>query len=147
MKTGKHRILLVNADDKFRKLLKCIFNREGYEVCTANSFEEGIEALRTNPEFSIIIAGNNDGGMAGIRFLKKAKEISPASQRILISHTKEDEMKPSINEPWLLFGFHQRPVLASRILDTINMAVKVYENKQRGNLTGPDSTGASPAST
>ena len=147
MKTRKHRILLVDADDKFRKLLKCIFNREGYEVCAVSSFEGGLEALRTNPEFSIIIAGNNDCGMDGIRFLKKAKEISPASQRILISNSEEDEMKPSINEPWLLFGFHQRPALASRILDTINMAVKVFEDQQRGNLTGPDATGAPPAST
>lgn len=118
------KVLIVESDDYFRELLRCVLSREGFEVCTARSVEEGLEALKKYPGFCVITSGHKNSEMDGVGFFQKAREISPKSKRIMISSKEEKEIGPPINEPWFLFGFHLKPVSMSNVLKTVNLAAQ-----------------------
>ena len=130
MNSPKHKILVVEDDEIFRKLLALIFTREGWEVITANSGRQGLERLKENGSFSVITSDNRMPDMSGIDFLKNASQIAPDSLRIMISGTKKNDLKEHFpDDQHFLFGFHEKPASLVGILKTLQRAVRFREEQ------------------
>lgn len=70
MNNQPHKILLVDDDKLFLKLMVQVFKKSGFECDTANSAEEAIELLDKKNLPDIILSDYNMGQMNGLEFRK-----------------------------------------------------------------------------
>ncbi|MEE9258508.1 MAG: response regulator [Nitrospinaceae bacterium] len=129
MSERNHTVLVLDNEDHFRKLLRSVLKREGYEVLTAKDGREALELLRENDSISIITSDNKMPGMSGVEFLRKSMAVSPHSKRIMITSTFSEELKPYLDQPGFLFGFLCKPVSMSEIIETVRLAINIYQRK------------------
>jgi DNA-binding NtrC family response regulator len=61
-----------------------ILHRE-FDVCGANSGEDGLEVLRTTGPFAVVISDMRMPGMNGAEFLAKVRERAPDTARMLLT--------------------------------------------------------------
>ncbi len=78
------RILIVDDDEATRKSLTEILRYEKYDVLSADAGETAVEALVSN-EIDLMLLDIRMVGMDGIEVLKKAKEISPDTQVVMLT--------------------------------------------------------------
>jgi two-component system response regulator AtoC len=78
------RILVVDDEAKITKLLAERISREGMEVSTCASAEEALPRVETG-EIDIILCDLKLGGMDGVELLKRTKQISPATDFVVMT--------------------------------------------------------------
>ncbi len=78
-------ILFVDDEKNVLQALRRLFMDEEYTVILANSAEEALEIINSNPNIGLIISDQRMPGMKGSEFLEKAKAILPDSIRILLT--------------------------------------------------------------
>ncbi|MDQ8202312.1 HDOD domain-containing protein [Pelagicoccus sp. SDUM812003] len=78
-------VLIVESDERFLESVRGCpgLNRSGWVVRTASSAEAGLKALR-EARVDVFVAGVSLPDLDGISFLKKTKELSPNSLRLLL---------------------------------------------------------------
>lgn len=81
---GKFRVLLVDDEENVLKSLKRLFMDEEFEIITAASGREGLEAVREN-EIAVILSDQKMPEMNGAEFLEKSRETSPDSVRLILT--------------------------------------------------------------
>jgi len=104
----KARILFVDDEERILNALKSIF-RNKYHVFTATSGEQAFEFL-TKFRVHLIVSDQRMPGMLGVELLRRAKELSPTTVRILLTgysdlasivgSINEGEVYRFINKPW-----------------------------------------------
>jgi response regulator RpfG family c-di-GMP phosphodiesterase len=96
----KHTLLLVDDEESITKSLQRTFRKEGYEICTATSGQEGLKRLKeTEKPFSLIISDQRMPEMTGAQFLEKAKTIFPNAMRILLTgYSDIDAIVDAVNK-------------------------------------------------
>lgn len=96
----KHILLFVDDEESITKSLWRLFRKEGYEIYTASSGQEGLERLKeVGKPFSLIISDQRMPGMNGAEFLEKAKEIFPQAIRILLTgYSDMDAIVDAVNK-------------------------------------------------
>ncbi len=67
------KILLIDDDPLILKSVKRLFDKEGYDVETAEEPEEGIEKAR-NQDFNLIVCDIRMPGIDGIKLITQVKE-------------------------------------------------------------------------
>jgi DNA-binding NtrC family response regulator len=78
------RVLIIEDDESARTRLEREIKKEGFVVLSAENGRIGVEILeKEHPE--IILSDLKMPEMSGMEVLKKVKEISPATQFILMS--------------------------------------------------------------
>ena len=101
-------LLLVDDEQNIVSSLKRLLRRDGYEILTANSGEEGLEVISKNP-VDVIISDQRMPGMTGVEFLSKVKESHPATMRMVLSgYTELKSVTDAINEG-AVFRFLTKP--------------------------------------
>jgi response regulator RpfG family c-di-GMP phosphodiesterase len=80
----KHTILFVDDEENILRSLERLFRKEGYDILTANSGEEGLRKLDENG-ISVIVSDQRMPGMTGSEFLRRSRKISPDSIRIMLT--------------------------------------------------------------
>jgi response regulator RpfG family c-di-GMP phosphodiesterase len=101
-------ILFVDDEENilaaFRRQLRKQFSLE-----TAKSGQEGLEMLRTNGPFAVVVADLRMPGMDGIQFLTRVKEISPDTIRMMLTgHADLSTAIDAVNEG-NIFRFLTKP--------------------------------------
>lgn len=66
-------ILIVDDELELLEMYRELFEMDGFEVTTASSAQEGLEAYKRNLDIRLIISDSNMGDMSGIEFLKSLK--------------------------------------------------------------------------
>jgi len=124
----KHRLLLVDDEESITKALYRIFRREGYEILTASSGQEGLEVLKEDKKpFSLIISDQRMPGMSGAQFLEKAKKIFPNAMRILLTgYSDMDAIVDAINKGEI-HRYLTKPWNDDDLLIQIRHALEQYE--------------------
>ncbi len=80
----EHRILFIDDDtnilDGFKRKL-----RKRFSIETAEGGEKGLDAVKRNGPFSVVVSDLKMPGMDGNRFLSQVKDLSPETARILLT--------------------------------------------------------------
>ena len=124
-------LLLVDDEMHILSAMKRLLRREGYEILTANSGEEGLAVLRER-SVDVIVSDQRMPGMTGIEFLREAKVLRPDTIRLVLSgYTDIDSITGAINEG-AIFRFLTKPwddeQLKAQIADAFHQKQLVDEN-------------------
>jgi CheY-like chemotaxis protein len=85
MITAKHPLILCIDDaDIALRVRKLLLGREGYNVLTASSGEDGLELFRRNP-IELVIADHFLSGKTGIEIAREMKELRPEVPILIMS--------------------------------------------------------------
>ena len=85
----KIKTLLVDDDELIRDSLRMVFDAKGCFIKTAETAEEGLQALEKE-KYDIIVSDLRLPGIDGLRFLRFAALIQPEPAKLLITAYKDD---------------------------------------------------------
>ena len=140
---SKHRVLFVDDEERILTALKTIF-RNKYHVLTAAN---GMEALDFIKRFKIpvVVSDQRMPGMLGVELLRRAREITPDSVRILLTgYSDLASIVGSINDGEV-FRFISKPwdnqELQRVVAEAVAIGAKMLD-RNRTQLTPPESVDA-----
>jgi len=70
-------LLIIEDEERMRRLLELVLKPEGYELILANSGEEGLKALAESQEIDLILTDLQLGKVSGLDILDAAKRVLP----------------------------------------------------------------------
>ena len=82
---------------------------ERFEVETASSPHEGLQALRNWPQYSVVVADMGMPEMSGVEFLAQARQIAPNVVRLMLTgYLSQATAVDAINQGHI-FSFLTKP--------------------------------------
>ena len=118
-------VLVVDDDVSLLTSLHRLFRRDGYRVLTAASTTEAFELLALYP-VQVILCDQRMPTMSGTEFLSKAKEMYPATIRIILSEdTRIDEVLDAINRG-AIDRFYTKPLADGKLRENLRQAFRHY---------------------
>jgi len=126
MKAEKAKILCVDDEERILNSLRAIF-RFKYDVYLATSGAEALDILREH-NIAVVISDQRMPNMTGIDFLRQAKEVSPATVRVLLTGFSDlQAVIDSVNDGEV-FRFLNKPWGNKEIQAIVEEAVAVYQD-------------------
>jgi serine/threonine-protein kinase len=102
------RVLFLDDEERILKTMKALF-RSKYDVVTATDGQTALEYLKRD-RVHLVVSDQRMPGMTGVEFLRKAKDVSPNTMRILLTgysdltaivdSINDGEVFRFINKPW-----------------------------------------------
>lgn len=115
--------LVIDDDRLTLDLLSFILKSEGFEVDTEETAEKGLERL-TSREYDIVLTDLNLPDVSGIEMVRKTKEISPATEIIVV--TGEYSVEKALEATRVgAFDYVVKPVDQEKLLVGIKNAVEL----------------------
>lgn len=132
----RRSLLLVDDEQNIVSALKRLLRRDGYEMYTANSGQQGLDVLAQH-EVDVIVSDQRMPGMLGADFLRKAKELYPDTIRIMLSgYTELQSVTDAVNEG-AIYKFLTKPwedeLLRGHIADAFRLK-GISDDNERLNL-------------
>lgn len=124
----KLKILLIDDEINFLKLLNSVLSERGYLTILASSGKEALEKLKKENNIAVILSDHRMPGMNGVELLEKAKELAPLTPRIIMTAYQNAEMMEDSINIAEVFRFITKPVQIDNLLEVINAAVQRYHN-------------------
>ncbi|NOT10504.1 MAG: response regulator [Methylococcaceae bacterium] len=122
-------ILLVDDEPNITSALKRTLRRDGYNILTANSGEEGLNLLAVH-EVGVIISDQRMPHMTGVEFLRKVKALYPKTFRMVLSgYTELESVTSAINEG-AIYKFLTKPWDDDQLRENTREAFQRYEMEQ-----------------
>ena len=91
-------LLLVDDEENIVSALRRLLRRDGYNIVTACSGEEGLRRLAEH-EVDVIVSDQRMPGMTGVEFLHRAKALYPHTVRMVLSgYTELQSIIDAVNE-------------------------------------------------
>jgi DNA-binding NtrC family response regulator len=127
---GKRSIFYLDDNEEILEVFRVTFCAE-YDVRTTSSLTEALQVLHTCPA-EIIISDQRMPEMEGTEFLRRACELCPRSQRILLTgEVKFGDVLEEIKEGVVEY-FIQKPWDPLEMRDVLERASIKYETRQGG---------------
>ncbi|KMP10983.1 hypothetical protein UZ36_05960 [Candidatus Nitromaritima sp. SCGC AAA799-C22] len=124
MTESTHNVLFVDDEPQFLQLVKRIFSKENFEILTAGNGEEAIEVFKKNSRIPVMVTDFRMPRMDGDKRIEKLREISPATQSIIVSaHGEAIEACNKVSEGQI-FSMIPKPVDMKYLKETIQSALK-----------------------
>lgn len=105
---GRPMVLLVDDEPNILAALKRTLRREGYDVLTADSGEEGL-ALLAKHAVQVIVSDQRMPGMSGTEFLSRVKSLHPRTVRIVLSGYAEVSAVADAINKGAVYRFMMKP--------------------------------------
>nr|WP_315495637.1 EAL domain-containing protein [uncultured Rhodoferax sp.] len=119
-------LLLVDDEANVLASLKRLFRRDGHNIITASSGQEGLNILAKH-NVDVIISDQRMPGMTGVEFLRAAKTSHPDTIRIVLSgYTELQSVTDAINEG-SIYRFLTKPWEDEQLRDHIRKAFEYKE--------------------
>ncbi len=129
---SKHRILLLDDDPEILKALSRVL-RKDYDVTSFTEGEEALKALNLNL-YSVLITDMRMPNMDGATFLQKAHDISPMSQKILLTgYSDPKDASLAINRGHVDF-YINKPWDNAELISMIKVCVENFINEYQQRL-------------
>ncbi|HAF30028.1 MAG TPA: response regulator [Bacteroidales bacterium] len=105
----KEKVTLLYVDDEPLNLTLFKHNfKNKFNVLIAESGEDGLKQIKTNPEIDAVISDMKMPGMNGVDFIKQAKKDFPhISYFILTGFDINEEIAEALNEKLILKYFRK----------------------------------------
>jgi chemotaxis protein MotB len=127
----KYSILIVDDEQEFLSLLEELLVDEGYEVTTALNGKIGIEKIKANPGFSVILSDERMPEMTGNEFLDKAKTLAPEATRVMITaYSNTETLEKAINKGEI-YKFLNKPIDIEKLRNVVHASVERYEKEKK----------------
>ncbi|QYO65824.1 sigma-54-dependent transcriptional regulator [Leptolyngbya sp. 7M] len=138
----KFRVLAIDDDRASLQLLEFQLKSVGYEVTTAESGNDGLDLISQN-DFDVILTDLHLPDISGIGLIKRAREIAPETEIIMITGDKSKDKAIEATKAGA-FWYLEKPYEEEELLE---LAQKAVERKRstaeirelRGRLTSPTS--------
>lgn len=115
----KINILYVDDETINIQLFSMLFENK-YNIVTAMSGNEGLEKLKTNNTFSLVISDMKMPGMNGIEFIKKAREkYKNITYFILTGFEITEEITDALKQK-IIYTYFKKPFTPIEIESKIN---------------------------
>lgn len=114
------KVLVVDDEEMILSLATKILTRQGYEVITAYSGDEGLKLYARQPDqIDLLLIDLTMPGLSGFETLRRAREIKPGLPCIISSGQLAD---PDDTPNDLLNGLHflQKPYRANQLSNLVN---------------------------
>lgn len=122
-------LLLVDDEESILSSLRRMLRRDGYQIVTATSGEEGLERL-AETTIGVIISDQRMPGMTGTEFLSIVKERYPETIRMVLSgYTDINSITEAINQG-AIYKFLTKPWEDDLLRGHIAEAFQRYEMKR-----------------
>jgi two-component system, cell cycle sensor histidine kinase and response regulator CckA len=95
--SGGGRILLVEDEDMVRAVAERALTRQGYTVVTAADGDEGVEAVRENPDFDLVISDVVMPVMDGPAMAREIRQLYPSLPVLFMSGYAEEQLRREID--------------------------------------------------
>ncbi len=100
--------------------------RKHYMVDTALGGELGLEKIKTQGPYAVVVADMRMPGMNGVQFLSKVKEYSPQSVRMMLTgNTDQQTAIDAVNEG-NIFRFLNKPCPPDVMIRVVNAGIEQY---------------------
>jgi response regulator RpfG family c-di-GMP phosphodiesterase len=125
------KILCVDDDPGMLGLYRLLHDQqrklgEIFDIETASSGEEGLEAIRRGSSYAVIISDMVMPGLDGVQFLSQVRELAPATVRMMLTgHADLNVALNALNEG-NLFRFLTKPCTAASLLGALTAGVRQY---------------------
>ncbi|WP_296146644.1 sigma-54 dependent transcriptional regulator [uncultured Flavobacterium sp.] len=121
------KILVIDDDTSFCVMLKTFLQKKGYEVTNAFTAKEAEEAIK-NQTFDVVLTDIRLPDSDGIQILKSIKEVSFATQVILM--TGYTDIKTAVSAMKMgAYDYVGKPINPDEILHTIEQSLKKKAEK------------------
>jgi two-component system cell cycle sensor histidine kinase/response regulator CckA len=101
--SGGGRVLLVEDEDMVRAVAERALTRQGYTVVTASDGDEGVEAVRTNPDFDLVVSDVVMPSMDGPAMAREIRELVPGMPVLFMSGYAEEQLRREIDLEGMYF--------------------------------------------
>lgn len=95
--SGGGRILLVEDEDMVRAVAERALTRQGYTVVTAADGDEGVEAVRNNPAFDLVVSDVVMPSMDGPAMAREIRRLVPDMPVLFMSGYAEEQLRREID--------------------------------------------------
>ena len=95
--SGGGRVLLVEDEDMVRAVAERALTRQGYTVVTAADGDEGVEAVRTNPDFDLVVSDVVMPSMDGPAMAREIRQLVPNMPVLFMSGYAEEQLRREID--------------------------------------------------
>ena len=133
--TGK--ILVVDDEDRIRKLVRDFLTREGYEVIEASDGEEALNQFDTNPDLKLVILDVMMPKMDGFEVAKRIRKTSKMPIIMLTAKADEDDELQGFDigvDEYIAKPFSPK-ILVARVGAVIRRSMSENEMQENGNAT------------
>lgn len=117
-------ILIIEDQEKIRKLLVGAFKGEKYKTCDGTDWKKAVEFLNKNV-YDLIIVDLEVKSPAGFEMLKIIKLTNPNAEIVAIFNPNEYDKNQIIR--WGVYDYALKPFLLG---DVVNIGKKALEKKQ-----------------
>ena len=124
MKDFMPNILIIEGQEKTRKLLVGAFKRENYKTCDGTDWEKAVEFLNKNV-YDLIIVDLEVKSPSGFEMLKVIKLTNPNAEIVAIFHPNEYDKDRIIS--YGVYDYVLKPFL---LRDIVGVVKKALEKKQ-----------------
>lgn len=120
------KILFVDDDTNILASYKRQLH-DKFEVFTATGGDVGLQGLRDDGPYAVVVSDLKMPSMDGITFLSKAKEISPDTSRILLTGYADVNNAIDAVNNGNIFRFLTKPCEGPQLIAALEDAVKQYQ--------------------
>jgi ATP-dependent Lon protease len=120
--TQKEKILIVDDEEIMRSFLLDVFMDEGYDLDSAANGEEALEKISRN-QYQLIITDIRMPGVDGTEVLKKAKELNPKTEVIVITGYASPQIKQECQKLGAAY-YIAKPFQINQIRARVNKLVR-----------------------
>ncbi len=121
----KAKVLLVDDDAMILAGLKRHL-RNQFRIETALSGEEGLNRIKENGPFAVIVSDFSMPGMNGIEFLCRVKETDPNTVRMMLTASADMSTAIQAVNEGSIFQFHPKPCPADTLGKAIQSGIEAY---------------------
>jgi len=122
----RHKLLFVDDEENILKSLTRLFRGEDYEIFSVDSGYEGINLLKQH-DISLILSDYRMPELNGVEFLKKAKEESPDTVRMILTGFADVEVVISAINEGEVYKFIEKPWESENLKIQIKRALEHFE--------------------
>lgn len=119
------KILFVDDDPNILSAIKRQL-RKRYDLVTASSGTEGLQAITTHGPFAVVVSDMRMPGMDGVAFLRQAQEQSPHSVLLMLTGNADQQTAIDAVNEGRVFRFMTKPCSIGQLSANVDAAMEQY---------------------